>query len=193
MSEIGKQIKTALLILILFTLITGIIYPFVVTGIAQLFFPWRSNGSLLIDNGELVGSKLIGQSFTDPKYFWGRPSATTPYPYNAESSAGSNLGPANPALLAIVKERTLVLQQTEPHNPQPIPVDLVTASGSGLDPEISPLAAFYQLPRIAKARNLSELQLQQLVQRLIEPRFLGVLGEPRVNVLQLNIALDKLK
>lgn len=190
MHAIGKQIKSALLILILFTLLTGIIYPAVVTGIAQLFFHWRANGSLLTENSKLIGSKLIGQSFTDPKYFWGRPSATSPYPYNAENSGGSNMGPTNTVFLATIKKRVLDLQQADPQNLQAIPVDLVTASASGLDPEISPLAAFYQVPRIAKARNKSELQIQQLVQQLIEPRFLGIIGEPRVNVLQLNIALD---
>ncbi len=190
--ETLKQLKTALILLIVFTIITGIIYPAFVTGVAQFLFPWRANGSLIIQNNKAVGSALIGQAFTDPKYFWGRPSATTPYPYNAQNSSGSNLGPSNPDLLTAVKARISILNKADPQNLQLIPVDLVTASGSGLDPDISPYAAYYQIHRIAQARGLAELQIQKIIQSLIQYRTLGILGEPRVNVLQLNLALDDL-
>jgi len=185
------QIKNALLLLVYLTILTGLIYPGMITAIGQLFFPWQSNGSLIKQDGQVVGSLLIGQSFTDPKYFYSRPSATTPYPYNGESSSGSNLGPSNPSLLAIVKERSLNLQKINPSNTL-IPVDLVTTSASGLDPDISPLAAFYQLSRIAKLRKLSETTIKDLIQQSIQKRTLGIFGEPRINVLQLNIALDHL-
>ena len=190
-TEVMKQIKIALLLLVFFTILTGFIYPGVVTVIAQLICPWKANGSMIEQNGKMVGSVLIGQSFTDVKYFWPRPSATTPYPYNAENSSGSNLGPSNSVLLSAVKDRVAALKKTNPKSL--IPVDLVTASGSGLDPEMSPLAAFYQVPRIAKARHVSEKEIQALVQDSIQPRSLGFLGEPRVNVMQLNLALDNLK
>jgi K+-transporting ATPase ATPase C chain len=184
--EIFEQIKIASAMVLLFTLLTGILYPAVVTGLAQVFFPWRANGSLLANKGIIIGSELIGQSFSDPQYFWGRPSATTPFPYNGESSSGSNLGPSNPAFLNLVKSRMMDLSQSATE----IPVDLVTASGSGLDPEISPWAAYFQVPRIAKVRKMSEKELQELIKTHIQNRTFGLLGEPRVNVLLLNLALD---
>lgn len=188
-----KQIKIGLILLVLFTIVTGVIYPAVVTGIAQLFFPWEANGSLVEQNNNVIGSMLIGQSFDSPTYFWGRPSATTPYPYNGASSSGSNMGPSNPDFLASVQDRVTRFHQGNPNTNSFIPVDLVTASGSGLDPEISPLAAFYQVTRIAKASHLSEKQIENLIKNVIMYRTLGILGEPRVNVLKLNIALDKLR
>lgn len=184
-----QQIRTAFFLLIIFTLITGLIYPGIVTGIAQLFFPWQANGSMVEDKGKVIGSLLIGQSFTDPSYFWGRPSATTPFPYNAENSMGSNLGPSNPQLVALIKDR---IAQLPPSNDL-IPIDLVTASASGLDPEISPMTAFYQIPRIAKSRNIAETDLQELIGSLIKGRLFSFIGEQRINVLQLNIALDNLE
>ena len=187
------QIRPALMALLIFTVLTGLVYPLVVTGIAQLIFPRQANGSLIVQNGQTVGSSLIGQQFTDPKYFWGRLSATGPYPYNASASSGSNLGPTNPALLNEVKARIAALQAADPGNTQPIPVDLVTSSGSGLDPDISVAAALYQLPRVARLRGLSESAVRSLVDKYTKGRTLGFLGEPRVNVLQLNLALDGLK
>jgi len=186
------QFKIALILVISFTILTGLIYPVAVTGIAQLIFPKQANGSLVQINGKTVGSLLIGQSFTNPKYFWSRPSATTPFPYNGESSSGSNMGPSNPDFLATVKTRIADLGQFDSQTKHLIPIDLITASGSGLDPEISPLAAFYQVPRIAKIRHIPEKELQELIANLIQNRTFGILGEPRVNVLQLNIALDNL-
>jgi K+-transporting ATPase ATPase C chain len=162
----------------------------VVTVLAQLLFPFQANGSLLTTNGVVTGSRLIGQSFTDPKYFFSRPSATTPYPYNAGNSSGSNLGPSNPDLINAVKERTEHLSQ---YTKDAVPVDLVTASGSGLDPDISPAAAYYQTARIAKLRHIPERELISLIDSLTEPRSLRILGEPRVNVLLLNAALDTLR
>lgn len=191
--EISKQFRTALIVFLLLTLITGVIYPLIVTGIAHVFFSWRANGSLIYKNGQLIGSELIGQSFVDPKYFWGRPSATDPFPYNAASSSGSNLGPLNPKLLKTVKERIATLQQADPHNHNLIPVDLVTASGSGLDPHISPAAAFFQIPRIARERNMPEQLIYDLVRHSIEWETFKILGESRVNVLRLNITLDDLE
>ena len=187
------QIRPALMALLIFTVLTGLLYPLVVTGIAQLVFPHQANGSLIVQNGQTVGSSLIGQQFTDPKYFWGRLSATGPYPYNAAASSGSNLGPTNPALLDEVKGRIAALKAADPSNTQLIPVDLVTSSGSGLDPDISVAAALYQLPRVARLRGLSESALRSLVDQYTHGRQLGFLGEPRVNVLQLNLALDALK
>lgn len=171
--------------LVLFSIVTGVAYPLIVTGIAQVAFPDKANGSLIHQNGKIVGSRLIGQPFSDPKYFWGRPSATSPMPYNAASSSGSNLGPTNPALKDAVADRIKALGGATP-----VPADLVTASGSGLDPDISPAAAEYQIPRISKTRNIPEERLRELVRAHTEGRQLGVLGEPRVNVLELNLALD---
>lgn len=187
-----KQIKIAFILLMLLTILTGVIYPLFVTGLAQLLFPWRANGSLLKQNNKIIGSELIGQSFSDPAYFWSRPSATTPMPYNAANSSGSNMGPTNPDFLATVKNRVIHLHQADLQNKNLIPVDLVTTSASGLDPEISPLAAFYQIPRIAKARGISETKIRIIIEKLILNRSFGILGEPRVNVLQLNLALNNL-
>jgi len=189
-SEILKLLKPALLSLLLLTLITGGVYPALVTGLAQLLFPRQANGSLIVRDGQTVGSELIGQPFADPAYFWGRPSATGPFPYNAAASSGSNLGPTNPALLEAVKGRIEALRQVDPANPAPIPADLVTASASGLDPHISPAAAFYQVARVAKARGLAAEQVKSLVAEYSEGRQWGFLGEPRVNVLKLNLALE---
>jgi len=188
-----SQIRPALMSLLIFTVLVGLLYPLVVTGIAQLVLPHQANGSLIVVNGKTVGSSLIGQQFTDPKYFWGRLSATGPYPYNASASSGSNLGPTNPALLDEAKARIAALQAADPGNTQLIPVDLVTSSGSGLDPNISVAAALYQLPRVARLRGLSESAVRALVDKYTQGRTLGFLGEPRVNVLQLNLALDGLK
>lgn len=189
--EAVKQLQVAVLLLVLLTILTGLIYPLLVTGLAQLFFPWQANGSFIEQDGKIIGSQLIGQFFTDPKYFWGRPSATSPYPYNSAASSGSNMGPSNPSFFALVKERVAYLKKFELSANQLIPVDLVTSSGSGLDPEISPLAAFYQVPRIAKLRNIPEADIRALIQSLTQTRTLMILSEPRINVLQLNIALDK--
>ncbi len=186
------MIRAALVSLILFTVITGLIYPVVVTGIAQLAFPAQANGSLITVDGRVVGSALIGQAFDDPKYFWGRRSATAPFPYNAGASTGSNQGPLNPALIEAVRERVDALRAADPGNAAPVPVDLVTASASGLDPHISPAAALYQVRRVAKARGLRPDVVQRLVEEHTERRDLGFLGEPRVNVLALNLALDRL-
>lgn len=189
--EAIRQIKISLKLLIILSILTGIIYPSLVTLIAQSFFPWQANGSIIKEHEQTVGSILIGQSFTSQQYFWTRPSATAPYPYNAEHSSGSNLGPSNPQLLVLVKGRIALLQEHE-KNTLPIPVDLVTSSASGLDPEISPLAAYYQVARVAHARHLAPEVLTTLVNSLIKNRGLGILGEPRINVLQLNLALDNL-
>lgn len=191
--EAINQIKTALILLLLLTVLTGLIYPLAVTALAQLFFLSEANGSLIKQNGQTIGSRLIGQSFTSAAYFWGRPSATTPYPYNGNASSGSNLGPSNPALLNTVKGRIAQLQQADPQNNQAIPVDLVTASGSGLDPEISPFAAQYQVPRIAKVRQIPETEVYALINQHSKNRTWALLGEPRINVLELNIALDHLR
>jgi K+-transporting ATPase ATPase C chain len=179
--------------LIIFTLLTGILYPLLITGIAQVVFPHQANGSLIGQNGRIIGSELVGQQFDDPHYFWGRLSATSPYPYNAASSTGSNLGLSNPALTEEVKTRITALNTADPSNHLPIPVDLVTSSGSGLDPDISVAAALYQIPRVAKARGLSEDVVRTLVDQYTQGRQLGVMGEPRVNVLKLNLALDAIK
>jgi potassium-transporting ATPase KdpC subunit len=192
LAEAFKQMKIAFTLLVCFSILTGLIYPALVMGIAQLLFPWEANGSRVERNGETIGSVLIGQSFTDPAYFWGRPSSTTPYPYNAANSSGSNLGPSNPAFLTMVENRVASLQQQDPENKSLIPVDLVTASASGLDPDISPLAALYQIPRIAKARGETEIKIQALVQSVIKNSTFGMLGEPRLNVFELNLALDNL-
>lgn len=187
-----KMIRNTLMSLLLFTVITGFIYPLVVTGLAQVIFPGKANGSIITKNGKPVGSELLGQQFDDPKYFWGRPSATTPYPYNGGSSSGSNQGPNNPDLLKAVKERIQALRNADPGNTAKIPVDLVTASGSGLDPHISPAAAAFQVQRVAKLRAMDEAKVSALVAANTEGRQFGFLGEPVVNVLKMNLALDEL-
>ena len=186
----SKLLRQSLSLLLLMTVITGILYPLAATGLAQLIFPHQANGSLIVKDGKPIGSALIGQSFTEPKYFWGRPSATSPNAYHASSSSGSNLGPTNPALADAVKQRIAALRAADPANTALVPVDLVTASGSGLDPQISPAAAQYQLARVARARGMTDSQVQALVNKYTDGRQFGVLGESRVNVLQLNLALD---
>lgn len=183
-------VRPALVTFAVLTALTGIAYPLVVTGIGQVAFPEQAAGSLIVRDGKPVGSSLIGQNFGDPKYVWGRPSATGPQPYNASNSSGSNLGPLNPALSDAVKGRIEALRAADPGNTAPVPVDLVTASGSGLDPHISLAGALFQAARVAKARNLPLSQVQQLIDKHTEGRLFGFLGEPRVNVLQLNLALD---
>lgn len=185
-----SQFKPAVILLALLTLLTGVIYPLAVTGVAQGLFPRQANGSLIEKDGQVVGSELIGQSFDDPKYFWGRPSATS---YNPLPSSGSNLGPTNPTLTDAVQVRIAALRTADPDNTLPIPVDLVTASASGLDPHISVAAALYQVARVAQARGLPEDQVRHLVDQFTEGRTFGFLGEPRVNVLELNLALDEVE
>lgn len=187
-----RTIKNALGLLIIFTILTGIIYPFAVTWFARVVFPVQAGGSLIIRNGIPVGSALIGQPFSDIRYFRGRPSATQPFPYNAASSGGSNQGQSNPDLLKSVQERIAMLKAADPENERPVPVDLVTASGSGLDPHISPAAAEYQVHRVAKERGMDEAKVRALVEAYTERRQFGILGEPAVNVLKLNLALDEL-
>jgi K+-transporting ATPase ATPase C chain len=184
------MIRTAILSLLVLTFVTGVAYPLVVTGLAQLLFPTAANGSVLVRDGKPVGAALIGQPFSDPRYFWGRPSATAPFPYNGAASGGSNLGPTNPALADAVKQRIEMLRAAEPQNTKPVPVDLVTASGSGLDPQISPAAAEFQVERVARARGLHADDVRKLVASATEKRQWHIFGEPRVNVLQLNLALD---
>jgi K+-transporting ATPase ATPase C chain len=188
-----RHLRPTLVALLLFTAITGIVYPLVVTGITQVIFPRQANGSLIVKDGKAVGSELIGQPFDDPKYFWGRPSATSPFAYNAGASGGSNLGPTNPDLQKQIQGRIEALRAADPGNTAPIPVDLVTTSGSGLDPHISPAAALYQVRRVAKARGLAQDAVRRLVEQQVEGRQFGFLGEPRVNVLKLNLALDASK
>jgi len=187
-----KILRQSVIALVALTVITGIIYPLAVTGIARGVFPHKAGGSVIIQNGKAVGSSLIGQPFSDPKYFWSRPSATSPEPYNGAASSGSNLGPTNPVLLKAVQERIAALRAADPGNTRPVPVDLVTASGSGLDPDISPAAAYYQAARVARTRGLTLEQVDGLIARFTSGRWLGVLGDPRVNVVQLNLALDSL-
>jgi len=185
-------LRPAVSLFVLLTAITGIVYPLAVTGVAKVAFPEAADGSLFVKDGKSVGSRLIGQNFSDPKYFWGRPSATSPQPYNAAASGGSNQGPLNPALVDAVKGRIEILKAADPDNTLPIPADLVNASASGLDPHISPEAAAYQVTRVARLRHLLPADLKTLVSQHTEGRQWGVFGEPRVNVLQLNIALDSL-
>jgi potassium-transporting ATPase KdpC subunit len=193
-----RQVRPAFFMLLIFTVITGVIYPLVVTGIAQVAFPHQANGSLIFKDGKAVGSELIGQQFDDPKYFWGRISATGDFAYNSfnaktlTGSSGSNYGPLNPALMKMIQNRIDALKAADPENTLPIPVDLVTASGSGLDPHISVASALYQVRRVAAARGLDEAQVKTLVDQYTEGRQFGFLGEPRVNVLLVNLALDKI-
>jgi len=189
--SILSQLRPALVALVLLTAITGVIYPLAVTGLAQAFFPHQANGSIIMKGERALGSELIGQPFDDPQYFWGRLSATSPFPYNAAASSGSNLGPLNPDLIKMAQARIGALRAADPANTTPIPVDLVTASASGLDPHISLAAALYQVPRVARARGLGEDQVRSLVMQFTEGRQFGILGEPRVNVLKLNLALDR--
>jgi len=186
------HVRPAIVSLALFTMITGVVYPVAVTVLAQLVFPHQAAGSLVVEGGKTVGSSLIGQPFDDPKYFWGRPSATSPFGYNAASSSGSNLSPTNADQVKTVQGRVDALRAADPRSVAPVPVDLVTASGSGLDPDISPAAALYQVGRVARARKADETVVRDLVARFTEQRQLGFLGEPRVNVLRLNLALDRL-
>lgn len=186
------QLRAALTVFVLLTVLTGAVYPALVTLVAQGVFPHQANGSVLERENRTLGSELIGQHFDAPQYFWGRPSATSPTPYNAASSSGSNLGPTNAALLDAVRERVEKLRQAHPDQADPVPVELVTASGSGLDPHISPAAVEYQVTRVARAMNLSPSSVRQLVAEHVEERTFGMLGEPRVNVLRLNLALDDL-
>jgi K+-transporting ATPase ATPase C chain len=188
-----SQLRPALICFVLLTLLTGALYPAAVTVVAQTVFTRQANGSVITENGRTLGSELIGQPFSDNKYFWGRISTTSPKPYDASASSGSNLGPTNPALLNAVNARIKQIRDADPDAQPPIPVDLVTASGSGLDPHISPAAAAYQVRRVARARNITEDSLRKLVAAHTESRTLGVLGEPRVNVLALNLALDAAK
>jgi K+-transporting ATPase ATPase C chain len=185
-----EHIRPALTMLAMLTLLTGLVYPLAVTGLAQLLFPHQANGSLLLRDGKVIGSELIGQYFDEPKYFWGRPSATSPFPYNAAASGGSNLGPTNPVLIEGIRARVAALRAADPGNDAQVPVDLVTASGSGLDPHISPAAAQYQVKRVARARGLDEGTVKALMTKYTEERQFGFLGERRVNVLKLNLALD---
>lgn len=185
-------VRPALVFFIALSVLTGVLYPLAVTGLGQALFPDQAQGSLLLREGRPVGSRLIGQSFSDPAHFWGRPSATGPMAYNASASSGSNQGPLNPALTEAVKARIAALREADPDQKAPVPVDLVTASASGLDPHISPATAAYQLPRVARARHLDPAQLQALIEQHTERPLVGVLGEARVNVLTLNLALDAL-
>jgi K+-transporting ATPase ATPase C chain len=188
-----NQFRPAIVMLIVMSVVTGVVYPLLVTGFAKALFSDKANGSLLEQDGKAVGSALIGQNFADPKHFWSRPSATSPYPNNASSSSGSNQGPLNPALAEAVGARIKALRDADPDNTAPVPVDLVTASASGLDPHISPAAAAYQVNRIAKARNLDPARVSALVAGATEGRQFGFLGEARVNVLKLNLAIDAVR
>jgi len=190
LTEITRKLKISILLLLILSLLTGIIYPGCITLIAQIIFPWTANGSLIKNNGKWVGSSLIGQTFSNSKYFWGRPSATPIFPYNPLQSGGSNMAISNPDYIKILKERADYLRANHADTQAPIPVELLTASGSGLDPHISPAAAYYQVPRIAKARNIPESQILTLVNNNIISRTFKIFGEPHVNVLELNLALD---
>jgi K+-transporting ATPase ATPase C chain len=186
----GKLLRQSLVMLVTMTVLTGVVYPLAVTGVAQLLFTHTANGSVIERNGKPLGSELIGQAFTDPKYFWSRPSATSPFADNPSASGASNLGPNNSALTDAVKQRIAALRAADPGNTASVPADLVTASGSGLDPHISPAAAQYQLARVARVRNIGEAELARLVAGATQGRTFGILGEPRVNVLELNLRLD---
>jgi len=185
-----RIIRQSIVMLALLTLVTGVVYPLLATGLAQLLFPHAANGSLIERDGKTMGSELIGQAFSDPKYFWSRPSATAPFPDNSAASSGSNLGPTNPALADAIKQRVEALRAADPGNTAPVPVDLVTASGSGLDPHISPAAAEYQVERVARVRGVPTTDIRKRIVDATEGRTFGILGEPRVNVLRLNLALD---
>lgn len=189
----GGLLRPALILFAALSLITGLAYPFLTTGIASAVFPHQAAGSLIEQDGKVIGSEWIGQSFTSPQYFWGRPSATAPMPYNAAASGGSNLGPRNPALAEAIESRIAALKAADPDNAAPVPIDLITASGSGLDPHISPAAAAYQADRVARARNLPRGEVDALIRAHTAAPWLGVLGDPAVNVLTLNLALDKLR
>ena len=186
----SSELRPAVVMLVALSLITGVAYPLVVTGVARLAFPKQAGGSLIVRDGRVVGSRLVGQAFDDPRFFWGRPSATSPAPYNAAASSGSNLGPLNPALTEAVRARIAALRAADSTATGPVPVDLVTASGSGLDPHISPAAAEYQVARVARARGMTPDAVRTLVARHTEGRTFGLLGEPRVTVLELNLALE---
>lgn len=186
-----NELRPALVVFVLLSLLTGVLYPLAVTGIGQMIFGWRAHGSLIEMKHRAVGSRLIGQPFTSAKYFWSRASATSPQPYNGAASSGSNQGPTNPALEAAVKTRIAALIEVDPGNAAPVPVDLITASASGLDPHISPAAAEYQVARVARERRLSQAEVRALVWQATEGRTFGILGEPRVNVLELNLLLDE--
>ncbi len=190
MAHMRTELRPAVVMIVALSMITGIVYPLAVTGIGRLAFPRQAVGSLIVRDGRVVGSSLVGQAFDDPSFFWGRPSATGPVPYNAAASSGSNLGPLNPALADAVKARIAALRAADSTATGPVPVDLVTASGSGLDPHISPAAAEYQVPRVARTRGLDPEAVRTLVRRHTEGRTFGLLGEPRVNVLLLNLALE---
>lgn len=185
-------LRPAAVLLGLFTVLTGLVYPAIVTAAAQGLFPTPANGSFVVEGGRAVGSDLLGQAFDDPRYFWGRPSATSHHAYDASASTGSNLGPTNPALRDAVATRVAALRAADPGNQAPVPIDLVTTSASGLDPHVSPAAALFQVERVARARSLAPEQVRRLVLEHVEPPTLGVLGEARVNVLRLNLALDRL-
>ena len=188
-----QQVRTAVLLFAAITILTGVAYPLVVTGVSQALFPWQANGSLVEANGIKIASEFFGQPFSDPRYFWGRPSVTTPVAYNGAHSAGSNLGPSNNDLKAAVQKRIDALLSFDPGNHLPIPVDLVTASGSGLDPHISPASALYQVSRVAKARGIDKVIVEALVLSHIKRRPFGIFGEPTVHVIHLNMALDTMR
>ncbi len=192
-ADLAALLRPALVLFVVLTVLTGLAYPLLVTAVAQALFPYQAGGSMVVRDGHAVGSVLIGQGFSDPGHFWSRPSATTPQPYDATASGGSNLGPLNPALTAVIRARIAALRGADPGNSAPVPVDLVTASASGLDPHISVAAADYQAARVARVRGLELTRVQALIAGHTEGRLAGVLGEPRVNVLQLNLALDALK
>lgn len=185
-----SQIRPAIVSFIMLTIITGLLYPLAVTGIAAIAMPAKANGSMMIKDGQILGSELIGQPFSDPKYFWSRPSATSPVPYAADAGAGSNQAPSNPALADAIKQRVAALKAADPENQNPVPIELVTASASGLDPHISPAAAEYQVSRVARARGMTPEQVRAEVTKFTQSPTFGVLGEPRVHVLKLNLALD---